>query len=270
MKKLVFLIAFSTLIASFAWGILGEIVASFPAPANYPIALAVAANYQNYLWVYCNTPPYRVYRINGNTGTVYSSFISPHGQDTYGLTYSYGGGGGVPFGSYLWMANGETDRVYRCNYFTGSVYASFPAQPREVWGLAAKAVGDGGYRPSGLLASADWLSKSMYYKDPITGSNLASWEADEYALDIAWDWRNQVIWGGQFYNAVFAFDTNGSVVTAVKTGKDYPLGAAYTSNYLWVSTTTGSHWIWKIHCPSFMDDTNVEPASVGKVKAIFR
>jgi hypothetical protein len=269
MKKFLFLITVIALSASFAWGVLGEIVASFPAPADYPIALAKAMS-DSYLWVYCNTSPYRVYRINANTGSVYSSFVSPQGEYTFGLTYSYGGGTGLPYHSYLWMGNYESCYVYRCNYNTGSVYASFSTAPGYISGLAVEATGDGGYSPTGLFASGSWNSSTIYSKDLVTGSNVDSWDVGEYVFDLAWDWRNEIIWSGFRYNAVFGFNTNGSVVTAVKTPKDYPLGAAYSSNYLWVSTTTGSHWIWKIHCPAFMDGTNVEPASVGKVKAIFR
>ena len=58
MKRLIFLTLAAALSASFAWGALGDIIACFPAPDDYPVALAVPGNYHYYLWVYCNTSPY--------------------------------------------------------------------------------------------------------------------------------------------------------------------------------------------------------------------
>jgi hypothetical protein len=127
MKRAILLTVAVALSASFAFGRLGDIVASFPAPASYPIALAVPNYYHQYLWIYCNVSPYRIYRVSGDTGSVYSSFISPQGDVTRGLTYSFYGGGGLPLGSYLWMGNSDTYHIYRCRYTDGSVYASFPA-----------------------------------------------------------------------------------------------------------------------------------------------
>jgi hypothetical protein len=46
------------------------------------------------------------------------------------------------------------------------------------------------------------------------------------------------------------------------------IGLTYRRIYLYVGTTTGSHRIWVIHCPTFR--SAVHPASVGRVKALFR
>jgi hypothetical protein len=269
MRKVILVAALAALSASFAWGALGDVWASFPAPANYPIALAVPNNYTHYLWVYCNAPPYRIYRLDGNTGSVYDSFVSPQGNGTRGLTFSRNGVG-LPTGSYLWMGNRNNYYIYRCRYTDGSVYASFPAYSPDINGLAVKATADGGNSPTCMLSS-NWGIPRIYHKNLITGSIQSLFTPSQRPYDIAWDWRNEIIWTGCYGNTVYGFSTTGSLVTSFTVPADNPLGFAYTSNFLWVSTTTGSHRIWKIHCPPFMDNNaNVVPASIGKIKATYR
>ncbi|MGD8719951.1 MAG: hypothetical protein PVH29_14165 [Candidatus Zixiibacteriota bacterium] len=275
MKKYLFSFILLILVVSFAWGALGDVVASFPAPAFYPIALATARN-PMYMWVYCYTSPYYIYRINANTGSVYNSFYSMWGPNTRGLTYSYGGGDGLPTGSYLWIGSCANGLISRCNYNNGAVYDRYVSASGAVHGLAAKAISDGGYQPSTMMASnaTPGTITGMGISD---GSYEWSFEAGKLVYDLAWDWRNTLVWGSHFEsgepcNVAYGYTTNGSLVASFELPVDYPMGFTYTSNYLWVSTTTGSHRIWKIHCPTLTDggDTNVEPASVGKVKAIYR
>ncbi len=269
MKRLIiFVVALSAIAAGAAFARIGDVVASFPAPANYPIALAVHGNYASYLWVFCNTSPYRVYRVAGRTGSVFSSFVSPQGRYTRGLTYSWGGGGGLPTGSYLWMGNYSTDRIYRCHYNNGSVHASIPANHDMYGGLAVMALIDGGGKPS-YMFSSDTSPRYIYRQSLTNGSIYASFAPSPAIYDLAWDWRNYVIWTGNAGNRVYALHrTTGSVVGSFPIPANNPRAFAYTSQYLWVGTTTGSHRIWMIHCP--FQWNAIEPSSVGRVKALFR
>ena len=269
MRKVLFLTAALTLSAAFAFGALGDIVASFPAPANYPIALAVPNNYTNYLWVYCNNSPYRVYRVSGTTGSIFSFFYPLYGDKTRGLTYSYGGGGGLPAGSYLWMGNYQNDNIYRCRYTDGLPYAVIPAYHDMYGGLAVRATGDGGRTPA-LMLSSDDNPATVYRQSLTSGSIYNAFYPSAGLYDLAWDWRNGIVWTGCFSNKVYGYTESGSLVTSFELPVSYPIGFAYTTNYLWVSTTSGSQRIWQIHCPEFTDNTNVVPASVGKIKATFR
>jgi len=267
MNKVVLTVLALTLAGGAAFAAFGDVVASFPAPASYPIALAVAGNYQQYLWVYCNASPYRIYRLGGMTGSVYASYVSPQGIYTRGLTYSYGGGGGLPTGSYLWIGNYSTDRIYRCNYNNGSAYVSIPANHDMYGGLAAWATGHGGYSPTYMLSS-DTSPRYVYRQSLTNGSIYSSFVPTQAIYDLAFQWAwNDLIWSGNTGNMVYAFHTNGSVAVSFRLPADNPLGFAYTSDYLWVATTTGSHRIWMTHCPSI---PAVSPVSVGRVKALFR
>lgn len=268
MKRAILIAAALTFGAGSVFGALGDIYASFPAPASYPIALA-RANNPDYTWVYCNTSPYRIYRINAHTGSIFASYVSPQGIGTRGLTYNYGGGGGLPLGSYLWMGNYLKYYIYRCNYATGSAYASFPAYSSTLNGLAVKATGHGGYCPTHMLSS-NANTERVYHKDLITGSIRKLFTASHDVYDLAYDWENEIIWTGNLGNVVYGYNTNGSLVTSFTIPANYPLGFAHQHNFLWVGTTLGSHRIWKIHCPPFTASANVVPASMGKIKAAFR
>jgi hypothetical protein len=269
MKKAASLTLGVVLVAGPAFGALGDIVGSFPAPGDYPAALAVAGNYTSFLFVYCHSAPYSIYRIGGISGSIYSSYASPQGSYTRGLTFSYGGGGGLPSGNYLWMGNYSTDNIYRCNYDNGSVYASIPANHDMYGGIAVSATGDGGYAPTYMLSDETSPSK-MFRQHLTTGSVYSSWSVSANVFDLAWDWRSQLIWTGQNGNYVYGWTTAGSLVASFAIPNRSPLGFAYTSNYLWVACTVGSpsHYIYRIHCPQ--TNISVTPASVGKVKNLFR
>ena len=270
MKKTVVITLALALAASAAFGALGDVVASFPSPANYPIALGVPGNYTNFLWAYCNASPYRIYTMYGRTGSVTASYVSPFTSATRGLTYSYNGGGGLPTGSYLWIGNYSTDRIYRCNYNNGSAYASIPANHDMYGGIAVSATGNGGAAPTYMLSN-DTSPARMYRQSLTSGSVYNSWATTTNVYDIAWDWRNQLVWTGQTGNRVYGYRTNGSLVASFTIPNTYPLGFAYTTNYLWVSVTVGSpaHYIYMIHCP-LVPNINVTPTSVGKIKTLFK
>jgi len=271
MKKVLLVITTSLCAAAAAFGALGDVLNSFPAPATYPIALGIAGDYTNFLWVYCNASPFRIYQISGITGSLLSSYVSPQGSATRGLTYSYNGGGGLPSGSYLWMGNYGTDYIYRCNSGNGSVYASIPANHDMILGIAVTATGDGGSAPTYMLSSDDYAAY-MYRQALTTGSIYSSWTVAADVCDIAWDWRNAVVWTGRGDNYVYGYRTTGSLAASFRIPNDYPVGFCYTTNYLWVSCTIGirpADYIYRIHCP-LVPNLSVEPASVGRIKSLFK
>ena len=60
--------------------------------------------------------------------------------------------GGLPTGSYLWIGNYSTDRIYRSNYNNGSAYTYIPANHDMYGGIAVMATGDGGRSPTYMLS----------------------------------------------------------------------------------------------------------------------
>ena len=191
MNKTVVIILALALTAGAAYAVLGQIVASWPSPANYPIA-AARANNNAYFWLYCNTSPYRIWRVNSETGAVQASYTSPFTSATRGLSYNYNGGGGLPSGSYLWIGNSTTDRIYRCHLTTGSIYASIPANHDMYGGLAVTATGDGGQSPTYMLSTDS--SPAMTWRQSLTSGSIYNSFSTTGVYDIAWDWRNRLVW----------------------------------------------------------------------------
>jgi hypothetical protein len=265
MARLVLAVLLSLCVAGMAWGDLGDIIASYAAPATYPLAAARANNSQ-YLWMYCNSSPYYIWRINADNGTIYGSY-SKFTSSTRGLAYSYGGG---PGGSYLWIANYSTREVHMCNYADGSTVNSWTCvTENQPYGLAPEATADGGYNPQSIIST----DTSPYYTwryVPTTGSLLGSFShGGLYAYDCAWDWRNQLVWGGYGSPGVVrGWTTAGSVVASFTVPNTYPYAITYWGEYLFVGCTIPNHYCYKVHCPVL--NVNVKPASVGKVKALFK
>lgn len=269
MKRLIiFGVALLAVAAGAALAGMGDVITSFPAPANNPIALAYRdTTSPYYIYVYCHTSPYRIYKLDAINGSVYSSFISSQGPYTRGLTYSYGGGGGLPAGNYLWMGNYSTDHIYRCNPENGSVYASFPANHDMSGGLAVMAR-DPGYQPTFMLSS-DTSPRYVFRQSLTSGSVYSSFAPAQPLYDLAWEGPNKLLWGGNTGNGVYAYTTTGRFIESFTMPVNNAIGLTYRRIYLYVGTTTGSHRIWVIHCPSFRWPA-VYPASVGRVKALFR
>lgn len=245
---------------------LGEVVGSFRAPAAWPDALAVSGNY---LYVLCDpVGPDYIFRVDPNTGSVISSYLAPFGQYTKGLGYEYGGYlwiGREGFPPYSWMF------IARCDEATGSVYSSFPIYEHELaGGLDCQGIPD---RPGTLVAiiSTDrWLYHRVARHTP-GGSFLDSFDHGMDLHDPGWDYENEVIWlpctnAAMAY--VYGYTIDGSFVTSFASPAIAPQGAAYLGGYLWLCTADlYLHWIWKVHCPNI---TAVAPASLGRVKALFR
>jgi hypothetical protein len=241
--------------AATVYGALGDIVSSFPAPASSPRGLARANGV-----LFCldyNTPNY-VYRLSPSTGAVTGSWPAPYTTGNRGLAYIYGG--------YVYVGCWSNDTIYRCDSGDGSVIASWAAG-HDPNGLAPVATGDGGSGATSLYCSD---SSPIYFWEHhyTTGSIMGSFAAPHSSYnDIAYDWRNQIIWQYDNDQVVYGIDTSGSVVASFAwTGYGSYNGITYHGEYLFIAADTGDT-IYRVHCPN---NVGVRPASMGKVKAIFR
>jgi hypothetical protein len=245
--------------AGAAFGALGDVVASFPAPYRAPIALA-HANDASQMWLFCNqnTSGWRIFRVHNVTGSVYSSFVSPCDRYTRGITYEDPG--------YMWIGNFNEERVYRCRSVNGSVYYSWAAN-HGVSGLSLKAGGDGGVNHDGLFVNA--VALTTWRHRTTDGSIISSFSYTPVLYgDIAWDWRNELVWGGDAnVNYVYGLTTGGTVMASFASPAVNPQGICYYGQYLWVGVNSTPDYVYKIHCPNTV---GVGPASLGRVKALYR
>jgi hypothetical protein len=142
----------------------------------------------------------------------------------------------------------------------------------------------GGYTRYGLCINSDKRtsgSATRIYQSYLTGlwwvsntngSLISSFQAPHtnYAYDLAWDYTHEYIWYANYATRwVVGITTTGSVRESwqLKSTVSYPYGIAYYGGRLYVSTSGGSpdEYIWVYDCSY----TYVEPASLGKVKALF-
>lgn len=263
MRRKVIIIVALAVTAGTAFAYLGQVVASWRSPAINPLG-AAQANGTTLFWVYCRTSGDNVYRVNANTGSVISSFRSPATSDSKGLAYT---SGGVPGGNYLWIGDSGDDTINMCDFGTGRVYLSWKAG-HDPMGLAPEATGDGGANPRSII-STDTSPTYTWLHHPITGSIISSFfHGGSFCVDIAYDWRNKLIWGGIGNPGILrGWNTSGTVVASFLIPDRNPYALSYWNQYLWIGTTSPNHYFYKVHCPFPVDIT---PASIGKVKALFK
>lgn len=249
------LVVFATLCAAgAAFAALGDVVGSFPIPGSAQAGMARA----NAVLFVNNYSSARIYRCNYDTGSVTGSFAAAGGTNTRGLAYSWGGN--------LWQNKGYSSpyRIYRTDSSSGSVYESFGLPSSTTHGSAPLATGDGGEGTSYIILS-DYSARRIYYMTT-TGSIARSHSVSQAMYEIAYDWRNELIWGGMNTTVVYGFTTNGSLAASFNkpTGNIY--GITYHGQYLWVGGTSG--YIYKQHCPII--NVGIAPSSMGKIKAMYK
>ncbi len=252
MGKVLLIYFILTITPASALAVLGEVVNSFPAPDEKPRALARSPES---LFVYCYAWGDNIWRLNPTNGSVVSSFPSPFGVFTRGLSYSWGGN--------LWIGNWYNNYVYRCAASNGSIYGSWDAGHKPQ-GLAVECAGDGGFNPRAIFSS-DITPRYVWRHDLTSGRIYSSFKPGAHIVDIAWDWRNNVVWGG-YSSTIYGYRTAGATVFSFPSPGTSPYGFAYYAEYLYVATYE-KNFIWQIHCPSFEP---VVPSSIGKIKTFYK
>ena len=259
MRNKALIVACVVLVAATAFGALGDVVASWPSPNTDPCAVAAS---NNHIYVCTVGGGGMIYTLNITNGSVVRSFAAVKGTDTRGLAYVSG--------DHLWQGQQtSTAYFYDTNANTGSINRSFRSVSHYNRSLAPLCTGDGGTGTTALLSS-HYFAYRLYKVDINTGSIIGSWCSIPRMYDIAYDWRSQLVWGGMWSTVVYGCNiTTGSTVATFKSPANYPYSMAYNGQYLYVATTAAAPTqIWKVHCPQISEAVN--PASVGRVKALFR
>jgi hypothetical protein len=257
MRKALITILTGIFVVAAAYGDLGSIVGSFRV-SNNCAGLGISSGY-----LYCNDySPGVIYRVHPTTGSVYSTFNAVHSTYSRGLAFD---------GNYLWQnkAYYSPYETYRTNAVTGSIYASHSLPTSTTHGVAPRATGDYGAGTSALFHS--YYSDDIIYVMNLSGSITSSFSIPSTCMmyEIAYDWRNQLIWGAMNASGgsvpIWGVNTSGSLVASFNVNISNSYGLTYAGQYLWAGTTAG--WIYRIHCPI---NVGVKPTSAGKIKALFR
>ncbi len=251
----------TTLFAAAADAYLGQVVASFPTLSfsqNRGVARSASV-----LFLVTIQNPGIIYRYNPTSGALLSWYYLPFTGNNAGLAFS------PP--NYLWVGNMTQSRVYCVNADSGSIYSSWPAGHNPT-GLDPLCTGDGGTGTTYMLSTDQTTTASALYTHNLTtgsivGSSPISALSD---YDFGYDWRNGVIWLGNMSSPnITAYSPSGFVMGSFPAPAGYSCGIAYANSYLYIGSSLGDGYIYVVHCPQG-GLSRVAPASLGKVKALFR
>lgn len=256
-----------------AFAKMGDLVASFPAPgANQHYGLAASTDYL-YTHYASSVSSWPIFIIDRRTGSFVGSYRSPF----YGVTpgnyncfrgLSYEGGG------YIWATNYAYDIVIKFRASDGSFISSWGTGfgTKRTYGICAR---NRKYYPSNLegFNISEYYAPYRIWNFSTSGSLVSSFQACA-AADLAWDYWAHLVWAADVTDGyVYGYDWRTHRLLASWSWRARPtidnaFGVAYYGNYLFVLTTSGTpdEYIWVFHCP-WMD---VEPASLGRVKALYR
>jgi hypothetical protein len=239
MYKILIIIFTAFFSAAASWAAFGEVVSSFPVPAN--TGKRGLAWDGNYLW-FCGGPYARFVRTT-TTGSVVSSFVYGQTPTDYG---------GLAFdGEYLWYS--DPDPV------GGYWYVRLTTTGSRV-GFCFEGYGDPGvaWEPPAYL----WVGP---LKITTTGSLVASFEPPFYlGDDLAW--YGHYLWNGGPDDRVYEISTQGSVIASFPVpGGAAAGGMTFDGDYLWLVNATAG-WAYQVD----IDVVGVNPGSFGKIKGLYR
>ncbi|HUV86387.1 MAG TPA: hypothetical protein VMX79_04680 [bacterium] len=266
MRKGIIVILCSSLAAGAALAGMGSLINSFPNRGRSThYGMAADANYL-YSYHYDATTDYPINILRRADGSFVRSIAVPfpYLENRYVRGLCFEGGG------FLRVNNYNNRYVARLRASNGSLLSTW------TW--------SGGSSRYGLCINGDkenYGTANRIYQSYLTGlwwvsntngSLISSFQAPHtnYAYDLAWDYTHDLIWYGNYATGwVMGMTPAGSVMESwrVESTVSYPFGIAYHAGRLYVSTSGGSpdEYIWVYECTY----TDAEPASLGRVKAIF-
>ncbi len=252
MSRSFWVVAVTIFVVSMAFGAMGDILGSYKAPSNSIRGLAHSGTYLHVL-----VHPRTVYNLNPGNGSVRGSWAVPSSTSNRGLAYSSGG--------HVWVGSYNNDTVYNCHWTTGSVYNSWAAG-HDPYGLAPQQTGDGGVGTTAIFSSDS--APSYTWRHALNnGSVLSSFPMpnSDYR-DIAYDHRNRLSWGAYGPNIYgYSVTGSGSIVASFLAPPSTAYGITYYNSALLIGCTNG--YVYRVSCPA---NVSVAPASIGKVKALYR
>lgn len=252
MRNLIYISAVITIGASGAFAAFGDVVSSFPVPD--PLLSCEGLTWDaSYLWG-CAQGQNRVYKLT-TTGSVIFSFDTGGGyRYYYGAAFD---------GQYLWFCTSDFGADYTWFYrwtTTGSYVGVFTQHYFSLAGIT--------YENGYIWHEHGYVGKFKKYTT--AGSLVASFAEPIQPHDLAWD--GHYLWSTDGYPGyMYQFTTNGSIVASCPVpGGGAGTGMEFDGQYMWVVNKTpiivGPRWAYQVD----IGVTDVEGASFGKIKALYR
>jgi hypothetical protein len=221
-----------------------EFVGSYATPGSQPRGYVFSDLYEGWLVDDGATP--RVYHMYLSTGSVAASFAAPGGAGAWGLCSASG--------AYFYLSNNSTSYIYRVTT-VGSVASSFrcpldgPADMARVY-------------PGPHLYVAVPGRNVVAVVDPATGSLLSSFAGPASHVTAC-----------AGYDGSYAADD--VTHTVYRSGKSFLTGITSPLGLEEVSTWFDASYLYVVDDGTdriymYQSGTPVEPASLGRVKGLFR
>ncbi len=252
---------------------MGDLVASFPAPGtNQHYGLAADRNYL-YTHHSSSVGSWPIFIIRRTSGSFVGSYRSPF----YGVTpgnYNCFRGMSYQGGGYIWATNFAYDIVVKFRASDGSFISSWGTGfgKKRTYGICARNYKSGTGTLRGFNIS-EYHAPRRIWNFSTSGSLVSSFQGCA-AADLAWDVWDQLVWAADVSDGyVYGYSSTGRLLSSwawrVRPTINNAFGVAHYGSYLYVLTTSGApdEYIWVFHC--FIPGA-VEPATLGRVKALYR
>lgn len=253
MRKLVIFIAgvavLGTPVYVFGTGF-GSLVSSFKSPAAWLMGLAYREPGYLYISVFAGNIVWRTTK----TGSVVSYHPTRLGYNR-GVTV-----GKIAGTIYYWVADKDTNRVYRFVDNSSHVAGSFPWPGPEVRGVA--------FVDTTHMYGTDYQNNYLYYLHPLSGSVYSSYALGMRPNDLSYDAAGYLWIAGT--KSVHKFTTTGSAVRHFDTYDGYAIGSAYDGEYVWAAVSDARRGFFYIMQYNVREEPGIEPKSIGRIKAVFR
>ncbi|MEE9457436.1 MAG: hypothetical protein V3W11_09840 [bacterium] len=243
------------LVAEAGWG---SFVSKFRSPGKYAYGVAYRPGQ---IYIACFGGP--VLWRTTTTGSVINYYPIKGAIRPHGLTR-----GTVAGTTYYWLADDYLGYIYRCVDNSSTVHGSFPAPSKYGRGLA--------FVDASHMYHTDYRGSMLYRMHPMSGSIYGSYALTFRPYDLAYD-PDGYLWIVNLYATTVAevkmCTTKGSVLASFSTKRQgIPYGCGYDAegSYVWVSVYKKSTDLWSVARYDVAGEPAVEPASIGKVKALYR
>ncbi|NIT36716.1 MAG: hypothetical protein GTN49_09475 [candidate division Zixibacteria bacterium] len=260
MKKVI-LTTVAVLFAAAVYAGMGDVLTSWPAPGEHTGINGIAFE-GDYIWLKDRDCEFGSVMKCNTSGSVVKEIGFPY--------HGSGPSNGLAFdGTYLWTIYfplpGPVRRDHYVKYTTaGSEAGGFAVHPDVVYWPSVSVSWDGQYlwtdeRPKGVDKKAG--------KYTTAGSLLGTFSVPgKWGTDAAY-YNDQLWYGTSYpYDTVFGGVIGGDVVASFPApgGSSYAVG--FDGEYLWTADRNKPQYIYKVD----IEVVGVAPASLGKVKALFR
>jgi len=233
-------LALAVLVAAASATVSGSIVASWRSPCRYAFGL----DYYDGCLYHTGQAESVIYATN-TAGSILG--ITPDPSKAYGVDRT---------ANEFWTAPG-VDLIYRLAT-TGSVIRSLPAP-----GYAGYGVTFG----EGCLWYSTYTTAPYIYRLTVDGSVMSSFRSPGRATGGLF-WEAPTLWFADCANpsgSIYHVTTNGSIIESITVPGARPLGVARQGPFVWY-TDINTRFVYQVT----YTQTELEPASLGRVKALYR